>query len=257
MLNLTFLKTYLAAASALCIFSQTAQATLTSYTSDGKDLVYSSFSNVTWTKDANLLGNLIANQGYNNVVRAIIAVSPVVANSPNSLDGFTGSYNISETDFSMNGMTSWFGALAYLNYLNSINYGGSSEWYLPTTNPENGDSSYVNGIVKGGELAELHSVELYDETTGGFENPSNYFNVEYGAYWYGTETSPSYIPELAWAHLFIDVRDVNMIYTDKTNHMYAWAVSPNQIMTVPETESLSMLLLGLGLAGSLVRFRSY
>ncbi len=92
-------------------------------------LVYSSVSNVTWTQDANLLGTMIGNQGYNTVVNAIIAASPVITDTPNLYDGNDGSYNISAADFSNSslGRTNWFGGLAFANYLSSISYGGSDQ----------------------------------------------------------------------------------------------------------------------------------
>ena len=122
----------LAASLALASFtSQTAQATLINYTNDGKELVYSTVSDVTWTKDANLLGALFASQGFNTVVNAIIAASPTISNLPNPISP-TGIYTLSASDFNSSGGVTWFGAMGYVNYLNSINYGGSSQWRLPS-----------------------------------------------------------------------------------------------------------------------------
>ena len=56
-----------------------AEASLTAGIADGKSVVYSSVSNLTWTGDANLLGTLMASQGHNAVVNAIIGASPTVA----------------------------------------------------------------------------------------------------------------------------------------------------------------------------------
>lgn len=245
-------KTIFAASSALISFN--ADAALTPYNVNGVDLVYSSVSDVTWTKNSNMLGNLFASQGFEKIADEIITATPTIANTPNYLDGYSGTYTLTTSDFDIDGRTTWFGALAYVNYLNTISYGGSNNWYLPTTEAmQGGDTPFTNGKSKGGELAELHFPELYEDSTGGFSNPSNYFNVEYGAYWYGTETSPSFIPDLAWAYLFIDVRDVNMTYGDKSNKLYAWAVSPGKITSVPEPENIAMLLAGLSLLGVPVR----
>lgn len=63
-----------------------AQATLNSYTSSEANLVYSSVSDVTWTADANLLGTMMNQQGYDSLVTGILAVTSVVYDTPNSSD---------------------------------------------------------------------------------------------------------------------------------------------------------------------------
>lgn len=240
-------------ATSIALISFNAQATLTSYNANNVDLVYSSVSDATWTKDANLLGSLFASRGFDIVVSEIINASPTITNTPNSLDGYSGTYTITTSDFDSNGGTTWFGSLAYANYLNSISYGGSNNWYIPTAGTVENFTPSINDKTKGSELAELHLVELYEDSTSGFINPSDYFKVEYGAYWYGTEISPFNIPELAWAYLFIDVRDINMIYGDKLNKLHAWAVSSGQISSVPEPENIALLFAGLGLLGVAVK----
>jgi len=245
-------------AGAFLLASLNAQADLTNYTANGTEIVYDSFSNVTWTKDSNMLESLYTEQGYSAVVNAIIAVSPTITNTPNFLDGYTGTYSLTAIDFDSDGRTTWFGALAYVNYLNSINYGGSKSWYLPTavfypgSQIEEFGPYPTIGSAKGNELSELHR-GLYDASTG-FKDPSDYFNVEYGNYWYGTETNPSNIPAVAWAYLFNEgAEDVNLIIAEKSNHLYAWAVNPGQVSAVPEPESFAMLLAGLGVLGFATR----
>ena len=137
---------------ALTVFSHHAQAALSSYSVNGKDLVYSSESNVTWTKDGNLLGSLFASQGFNTVVNAILAANT------------SSSDNLSIDDFSSNGMATWFGAMAYVNYLNSIHYAGNNQWRLPTFSTQTaGFNTPSNGTVAGNELSEL----FYQELSGG------------------------------------------------------------------------------------------
>jgi hypothetical protein len=41
-----------------------------------------------------------------------------------------------------------------------------------------------------------------------------------------------------------------------TNYMYAWAVRPGDVAAVPEPETYSMLLAGLGMMGWAVRRKS-
>lgn len=111
---------FIAVTLALSAFSLSAHATLTSYTVNGTDLVYSSVSDVTWTKDANLLSTWIGTSSDNDsngtldIIDAIIAASPTISNTPNFYDGYTGTYSLSSSDFSSDGKVSWFGAMALL-----------------------------------------------------------------------------------------------------------------------------------------------
>jgi hypothetical protein len=54
----------LAASLLLGLTTLDAQASLTTGTSDGKSVVYSSNTNISWIEDADLLGTLISSQSY-------------------------------------------------------------------------------------------------------------------------------------------------------------------------------------------------
>jgi hypothetical protein len=248
--------TFIAATLGFCSVSLSAHATLTSYTANGKDLVYSSVSDVTWTKDGNLLGTLFTSQGFNTVVNAIVAASPTISNTPNFISP-TGSYTISASDFSVNGQTTWFGALAYVNYLNSIKYAGSNQWYLPiVANEEVGSNTSTNGTSKGDELVELFYQELNGTDFNSIPNTASFDNEQSYIYWSGTESAtypdrPDH--DSAWHFLtYIGYQDDDR---RKDNLFYAWAVSPGKVVTVPEPETVVMLLLGLGVVGGVVRCR--
>lgn len=245
----TIKKGILAASIALISFN--AHATLTSYNPNGVDLVYSSVSNVTWTKDGNLLGSLFATQGFNTVVNAIIAASPTISNTPNYFSP-TGTYTLTTSDFSSNGSTTWFGALGYVNYLNSISYGGSNQWYLPTdAYTSSGYNTLANGTAKGDELLELFFHELSYDTTWWRDSPKTaaFDNVQDNVYWYGTEYSNVPVDVM-----FFGASNGYHSYTRKNGLWYAWAVSPGQVTAaVPEPKNLAMLLAGLGLVGATVR----
>jgi hypothetical protein len=237
-------------------FTFNAQATLISYNANGVDLVYSSISDVTWTKDANLLHTLIAASDFDTVVANIIAANPTVTNPPNIYDGNDGVYNISTADFSSNGSTNWFGAQAFVGYLNSIAYAGSDQWRLP-----NASSNPVNGYNQTtGELGQLFYSEL--SGTAGSRIPNTaYFDNEYaGAYWLGTEYEYAPMPYYAWSFVAADpVNDVGGFQglTFKNRYMGSWAISPGQVAelaptanTVPEPGMLWLLCAGLaGLTG--------
>ncbi|MBF4987357.1 DUF1566 domain-containing protein [Methylophilus sp. 14] len=233
----TIKQTILAASIALISFN--AHATLTSYNANGVDLVYSSVSDVTWTKDANLIYSMIVDQGFDNLVNNIIAANQ------------TSTYTLSAADFEFNaisryGQISWFGAIAFGNYLNSISYGGSNDWRLPTVaNTNGGWNSTTNGVVAGDEMSELFYQELNGVAFQTLPDTTTFDNEQFDVYWSGTESSAN--SNEAW---FFFTSDGNQQTLSKTNYrMYAWFVSPGQITTVPEPENLAMLLAGLGLLG--------
>lgn len=236
--SIRFIKTSLiSAVLGLTTYSLNAQATLTSYTANGVDLVYSSVSDVTWTKDGNLLGSLIAasidadGNGTKDVIDAILALTPSIATQP--IPGYLpdGIYNITSNEFVNDGRTTWFGAIAFVNYLNSIIYGGSSSWYLPTVeNASIGYSTHTNGPAKGDELVELYSQELGN--TGapvyGFQDPLNTFiNEQPYAYWSGTSYALN--PYDAW---YLETSNGYQGVNSDTL-FYSWAVTPGQISAVP------------------------
>lgn len=243
--------------SGVCI---NAHATLTNYSMNNTELVYSSVSNVTWTMDANLLGSLYASQGYDNVVNAIMNVSPTITNTPN-LFSPTGTYTLSKNlDFVSNGTTSWFGAMAFVNYLNSINYGGSQAWRLPTVaTKEFGYNIPSNGTVAGNEYSELYYQELnsigaldkfgvFQPGFGIQDRDNNFTNETTFEYWAGTEATNDAPNANAWS--FNTTGGYQGNYR-KSGRSLVWAVTSGQItqlssVPVPATAWLFVSgLLGL------------
>ncbi len=240
--NLNLKSTLVATTLALSAFSMSAQATLTSYTNGGVDLVYSSVSDVTWTKDANLLGTLIANStdangnGTKDVIESIVAAG--------AANGIT----VTAANFNSNGTTTWLGTLAYVSYLNSISYGGSNQWYLPTVaNTTVGYNTATNGTAKGDELVELFYSELNGTANNAIPNTSTFDNEQATVYWSGTEFAPGHI--VAW---YFGANRGNLNRNVKNNLMYAWAVSPGQINTATPSAvpvPAAAWLFGSGLLG--------
>lgn len=252
----TFKKIILAAS--ISSISLQAQATLTSYNPNGVDLVYSSVSNVTWTKDGNLLGTMFASQGFSTVVNNILSVSP---------------YTLSSNDFSDGGYATWFGAMAFINYLNTTNYGGSNQWRLPSftdtgypgvqygfNGTDGGLNTYTNGTVTGNEFAELYYQELGSKgnrnTNGtyqpdsGIKDLNNTFNNEVSSYYWLNTSLTDY-------KYYFNTSTGYQGYSMYANNLFSvWAISPGQVSVittepptspVPEADNLSMLLVGLGL----------
>lgn len=259
----------------LAINSLAANAALTSYSSNGVDLVYSSVSNVTWTKDGNLLGSMIANSSDANANGAKDVIEAILEASAGKSYGSTTGYYLNASSFESNGQTTWWGAHAFINYLNSINYAGNNQWRLPTvTAPVNDDcttgyngSTYcgynvaTNGSAVGNEYAELFNEEsigrpLLDKDGNyqfyaGIKDPGSLFdNEQSDAYSTGTEfaSDPNY------AYHF-GTSAGNQYITAKGYRFFTWAITTGHITTVPEPESTAMLFVGLGLIAFIARRR--
>ena len=86
-------------------------------------------------------------------MNAVIANDPVIHDIPNGYDNSgSGIYKLSSAiDFGSGGRVDWWGAQAYVSFLNSIDYAGSSQWVVPTT-PDS-ESSY--GYMITGQLGQL------------------------------------------------------------------------------------------------------
>ena len=199
-----------------------AHASLTSYTgAGGAGLVYSSVSNVTWTQDANLFKTLY--DANHNLVNLITAVTPSY-NDPswgNQVIGDGGGIDDFDT---ATGRLSWWGAKAFVNYLNSINYAGSNQWALPSAgaNPQSGYNQ------TSGPLGQLFYSELGGTAGGNIPNTTTFTGQAY-AYWSGTEFAP--YPRDAWL-FFVTYNGYQANYS-KDVQGYAWAVSPGQVAAVP------------------------
>lgn len=269
------------------LLSETAHAQLTSYSNEDIDLVYSSVSNVTWTKDANLMATMMIEQGFDNLVEAVISASPIVINTPNELSP-DGIYHVTKNDFGnylyqedSYGYSSWFGAMAFVNYLNHINYAGSSQWRLPTVvsysyvgcdvmgvSPECSYENFVNDKVAGNEYAELYYLEMkadgahtvganYQENYG-FPDTDLFINRQNFFYWTQSETGfGDGSLQAAWYTSMAD----GVVFSIPKNpfFLYSWAISDgvigSNITVVPEPENLAMLMAGLGVIGFFQRRR--
>lgn len=246
----TIKKAVLAASIALISFN--AQATLTSYNTKGVDVVYSSVSNVTWLKDANLFSTLAASKGIGDLFSEIYAVSPTVNSRPNIFNSFTGINDVRVHYFMPNGEMSWFGAMAFVNYLNSINYGGVNKWRLPTNtsgiiiNNNTDATNAQNGTSSGNEFAELFYSELGGTWGKQIPDPNNIFkNEKIASYW----TESEYIPNPNYAWQFYASGGQGPAFYSITTSNYTWIIADGKVAAVPEPENLAMLLGGLGLIG--------
>jgi hypothetical protein len=265
-------------AAALLLATTTAQASLV--VPAGNSLVVnSSGMNLAWTRDANLFltqANSYAGGAAAFVTAVINTSGGVISNLPNSYDTppNSGSYNLSASDFNTStGHMNFWGAKAWVNYLNSTSYAGINDWRLPNVTPVNGisfnhtvsfngttdrgfNSTAVNATAS--ELAHLYLNELGNlsafNTAGGAQagsgliNTGPFSNLQNGPYWSGAEyafTSPT---DFDHAWLFSNSNGAQGSGPKNDNsRFFAIAVRDGQIAAVPLPAAV--WLFGSALAG--------
>ena len=231
--------THLVSTAAIAV-SFSAQAALTSV--DGGLGVYDSANNVTWISDANLFRTQASTYsgGSAAFVSTVIAASGgVIHDTPNVLNP-SGNYLLAAGDFNAaGGNMDWYGAQAWVNYLNVTSYGGSNQWALPTTvdalssvgHPDGapGDpaqsSSQMAQLFYGG-LGQVNGSAITVTHNGSY---AFFSNLTGERYWSGTEYSA--IPSGAWYFGDGGTQEpaAKPLASYKGVNFYALAVSPGKI----------------------------
>jgi hypothetical protein len=199
-----------------------------------------------------------------------------ISDLPNSLDtpANSGSYNLTASDFNTStGIMNFWGAKAWVNYLNSISYAGETGWRLPNVTPVNGSSFdhsvSFNGTTDRGfnvnilnptasELAYLFSNELGNlsqfntaaqpQTGYGLVNSGPFANFQNGGYWTGVEFPFSSATDFDHAWLFSNANGAQgSSPKDDNNRFYVIAVHDGQLAAVPVPGAV--WLMGSAIAG--------
>lgn len=189
-------------AAALLSASIAANATLIPFNSGA--LVDNTDNNTIWTADGNLFYTLAQASGNPTAfVQTVIAASGgVILDTPNILDtpANSGQFNLTASDFdTTTGFVDWYGAQAFVAYLNSIVYQGYSDWRQPSiidSRSSQGLPGYgippLSPLV--GELTQIFYVELGASYGGGESILSSlngyaalFVNLQ-ATYYYGTES---------------------------------------------------------------------
>jgi len=172
----------------------TAQAALQCRSLDNNprtpEAYYDTALNLTWAQDANLFRTqLTANP---NLIRQIIAAIGSVHDLPNAHDNpvNSGTHFLTDADFSSDGTMSWFGAQAFVSWLNLQGYGGQHDWRLTSGLTSSGafcpqnceDSEFQTLFVK--DLGGIFGTPIMTQHNGNFLLFSNITN---GIYWNNTE----------------------------------------------------------------------
>jgi hypothetical protein len=237
----------------LLLLAAGAEAGLMAYESGGVQLVYDDVQDLTWTRDANLFKTQY--DADNGVVDDIIAAVLTVTSGNGTHDVAAGDFN------TVDGGTTWYGAMAWAEWLGSIAYAGADDWRLPSitdTGTPGCDFAYVgtdcgyNVDTSTGELASLwydtlDNIALYD-TSGnktqsgwGLSNTGPFgSSMQDSVYWSGTEYAPN--PGGAWAFNAGTGSQFNPI---KDAQFYGWAVRSGQIAGAPLPGTAVLMALGL------------
>ncbi len=191
----------------------------------GNGLVYDSASNIKWTVDGNLLGTMESGSAD---------LASIIMTEVSSVTDSQGNHTLINSDFGSNGDVSWYGAEAFVAYLDHTKYQGYSNWVMPSLT----------------ELATLFNTNLGEApgssiTTNHNSDYGLFSNIQTSAYWSGTEQDPSSsFQDGAWYF----VSQVGLqVTTNKFNKFSAWAVSPGNVSSVPVPAAI--WLFGTGILG--------
>jgi hypothetical protein len=220
----------------LALVALTARASLIPI--DGGRIVQDTANDTQWVSDANLFKTL-ANAGGDPaafVHEVIAAAGGVIDDTPCQWDTptYSGHYSLTVADFSPGtGHLNWYGAQAFIAYLNSIRYLGHADWRQPVTVVSfDYDGFTLTGTAPGdilpasGELSELFYTELGARyANGDYLNSVNgyaalFHNLE-DSYNYATEGSAD--PGTAGLFLFGFTANVPKIGGNK-DAAFAWPV---------------------------------
>lgn len=193
------------------------------------NFVYDSNLNAVWSSDANLFATLQSADpsGPNDFINKVIAANNGVVNdTPNSFDtpSDSGTYDLTSSDFSWyTGQVDWWGAVAFVNYLNSISYAGLSNWSLPSTPDQDSSAGYNQTTSQLGELFynELGGAQDTPITTNLFTNWNETNNTN-GVYW-----SNEYSASANYAWYFDTYQGYQDFYANKIFSYNVMVISDN------------------------------
>jgi len=237
-------------AGALLLAGGAAQAALANYTAGGVNLVYDQDRNLTWVADANLF--LTQYTADNTTVGKIIAVVPTVP------DSHSGPHTVVAGDFNTgSGLMTWWGAMAWTQWLGSIGYGGASDWRLPATAQPDSTCGFqypysgfpLQGFgyrCTGSDLGHLFYTEgqlpaeesILADPPGILDN--HFVNMQSHVYWSVTEFAPD--PPSAWS---FHTNGGDQYAASKDARFYGWAVRPGKVDAAPLPATALLMALGL------------
>jgi len=190
-------------AIAIWVISNTSNAALYDR---GNGLVYSDTLNVTWVNDPNLFRNMAYDSGNPSefIQQIISANTGVIYDTPSSLSD--GIHLLKESDFSIyrtDEQFNWWGAQAFIGYLNSVNYSGFSNWRLPTLTPSTGSNLSLQWNVDPANESELGGLFYNELHVGGTGFPTNSLFIrpeQWQRFWLTNELDIDYRYAWSWSN---------------------------------------------------------
>jgi hypothetical protein len=235
------------AAAGLLLAGSMAQAGLITYNSAGADLVLDG-QGLTWTADANLFKTQY--DADNNVVNDIIAAVPTITHTPGGI--VANPYTVTSADFNTtDGSMSWFGAMAWAEWLGITGYGGANDWRLWSALNSDGSGPDFGFDVIDSELGHLFYTEgglsQGDSINDSTALTDVFTNMQDSVYWSGTESGPNH----AW---LFDFNGFQFHRSKDFFQFYGWAVRPGQVDVAaldaqPVPTPATLWLVGAGLLG--------
>lgn len=159
--------------------------------------------------------------------------------------------------YDADGSMTWLEAMTWVA---DLSYGGHSDWYLPTTVQPDASCSDQSGESSGHFCTGSAMGHLFYDELGGEVGPitvvhnANYNlfqNFQLDQYWSSTEFPTSFIPNpSSWV---FDFRDGGQSAEYQSVHQFALAVHDGDIAAIPEADTWAMLLVGLGMVGTMAR----
>jgi hypothetical protein len=205
----------------------------------GNGLIYDNVTNITIVNNLNLFQTQAA--GNVNLISQIIAANNgVIHDTPSYSDN--GTYILTSADFTAStGQMDWWGAQAWIGYLNKINYDGFNNWNLPLGNVNQTgqmEELFYNelGAVWGDSIITTHNA-----------NYNLFINAQSSYYWLNEYATPPY----PGAFYFYSGPGLpaRVPWDPKTYQYLALAVRSGDVSAVPVPSAV--WLFGSGLLGLL------
>ena len=209
---------------------------------DSGQLVIDTTLNATWASDANLFSTLATQSGNSSTF-----VNTIISDSGGQIGGYT----LTASDFqTANGRMNWYGAVAWVNYLNTIQYLGYSNWGLPTTVNAPASSTDTPATTSS-QLAELIIGELGGPYGDSVVNTHNsnfalFTNFQAYLYWSGTNATN---PNGAWDFNALPGEDSQDNDAKDTNFFNVIPLLPGEVGASATPEPGTVWLIAAGIAG--------
>lgn len=155
--------------------------------------------------------------------------------------------------FDPDGLMLWNTAAAWVE---SLEYGGYSDWRLPSALNADGSGPCTGSLCTGGELAHMYFNELgvtplSSILTGDPAKLALFNNVQTGSYWTGTDFNGNAVFFSVGGHGYLPKGPFRFF-----DGLSVVAVRDGDVSPVPEPEAAAMMLLGLGVLMLALRRRN-